>query len=180
MIVALFALATALAFELWASFVHERLWHGPLWALHEPHHRPGNRALNSNDLLSGSHAPPAALLCFLGSLGMVVHGHPAFHAGFGVGVGATAFGLAYFLVHDGFIHGRLPLAGLRRVPYFERIRRAHLVHHGTNAEPYGMFAPTFAPRVSSTREEEPWNAPTQTPCSPASEPNSPPPRRPAP
>jgi beta-carotene 3-hydroxylase len=51
----------------------------------------------------------------------------------------TAFGLAYAVVHDGFVHGRLPVGVLGRVPYFRRLREAHLAHHRSNGGPYGLF-----------------------------------------
>ena len=58
---------------------------------------------------------------------------------FGVGIGMTLFGVAYVVVHDGFVHGRLPLRWLGKVPLLARIRDAHRVHHGRGAAPYGFF-----------------------------------------
>ena len=57
-----------------------------------------------------------------------------------VGFGMSTFGLAYFTVHDGFIHGRLPVAFLARVPAMRRVREAHLAHHrGGHRPPFGLF-----------------------------------------
>ena len=135
------ALATAVAMELWAAVVHGWLWHGLLWSMHRPHHRKG-RGLTMNDLLSMSHAPIAVAAIMVGC---TTDGSAA-DVAFGVGVGMTGFGVAYTVVHDGFVHGRLPLAFLRRLPYFEWVRRSHLVHHGNNGPPYGLFVPFGASR----------------------------------
>jgi beta-carotene 3-hydroxylase len=52
----------------------------------------------------------------------------------------TTFGVAYFVVHDGFIHGRLPVAFLARSAYLRRVRNAHRVHHMRSHDaPYGLF-----------------------------------------
>ncbi len=135
------AVATAIAMELWAVVVHGWLWHGVLWPFHKPHHRK-EKGLNLNDLLSMSHAPVAILAIVAGYL---AEGWGA-QVSFGVGIGMTAFGVAYVVVHDGFVHGRLPLSFLRGLPYFEWIRRSHLVHHGNNGPPYGLFFPVGAVR----------------------------------
>lgn len=130
------AVATAALMEGWAGLVHDRLWHGPLWWMHEPHHKLV-AGPNLNDVLSASHAPVAIVAIVAGLQGSGwLYAVPL-----GIGLGMTAFGLGYALVHDGFVHGRLPLRFLRRIPYFERIRRAHLVHHGTGRAPYGFFLP---------------------------------------
>ena len=53
----------------------------------------------------------------------------------------TLFGLSYVIVHDGLVHGRLPVAFLERWGYLRRVARCHRVHHGTRAggAPYGLF-----------------------------------------
>jgi beta-carotene 3-hydroxylase len=58
-----------------------------------------------------------------------------------IGIGTTAYGAAYALVHDVYIHRRLPLFGERTLPVFERLAVAHRRHHDRNGAPYGMLAP---------------------------------------
>lgn len=48
---------------------------------------------------------------------------------FFIGVGITIYGMAYFFVHDIFIHQRVKLMRNTENPYFLAIRRAHKQHH---------------------------------------------------
>lgn len=131
------AAITAIAMDLWSILLHGRLWHGPLWAIHASHHTKRRGRFELNDLLSGLHAPIAIALILYGSAGPGSLRAVAF----GVGIGMTAFGLAYVIVHDGLVHKRLPARALRAVPYLRAVARDHLVHHaGTEGGvPYGLF-----------------------------------------
>ena len=134
--------------EGWSAVLHGRIWHGPLWRLHRSHHRPSDSAFELNDSLSVTHAPIAMALILFGCLG--APGLPREFA-FGVGLGMTLFGLAYVIVHDGFIHGRLPCAWLGRFGVMRRIRNAHLIHHRQNGPPYGLFLGPMALRRRNDR-----------------------------
>ena len=131
------AVAGAVATELWAGLIHGSGWHGPLWFMHRSHHHPKG-PLEANDALSFSHAPIAIVLIVYGC-----EAAPGFltDAAFGFGLGMTFFGLSYLLVHDGFVHGRLPMGWLARFDYFRKVRAWHRVHHSTGEVPYGFFAP---------------------------------------
>jgi beta-carotene 3-hydroxylase len=48
---------------------------------------------------------------------------------FWIGLGITLYGLAYFLVHDVFIHQRFKIFRNTDNTYFKAIRRAHKMHH---------------------------------------------------
>ena len=48
---------------------------------------------------------------------------------FWIGLGITLYGLAYFLIHDIFIHQRFRLFRNSDNAYFKAIRRAHKIHH---------------------------------------------------
>ncbi|HZF50348.1 MAG TPA: beta-carotene hydroxylase [Polyangiaceae bacterium] len=130
------ALPVAAAMELWAAFLHGRVWHHALWRVHRSHHSRRAGRFESNDLLSSLHAPIAIALILYGCLGApgVIR-----DIGFGAGIGMTLFGVAYLIVHDGLVHGRLPVARLAKIPFFERIRAAHLEHHTRGREPFGLF-----------------------------------------
>ena len=134
------AIVTALAMEPWAALLHGRFWHRSLWPIHKSHHRPqdpeGGRALELNDALSLLHAPVAVGLILYGCAGPV---GPWREVAFGTGLGMSLFGVAYVLVHDGLVHGRLPMAGLLRFAYFRRVRSAHLRHHLKSGPPFGLF-----------------------------------------
>lgn len=128
---------TACLMELWAMVLHGALWHGPWWGTHRSHHEPREGRFELNDLF--------ALLHALLATGLIVYGfesgeHISSHLCIAVGFGMTTFGLAYFVVHDGFIHGRLPVSFLQRYAYFRRLRNAHKVHHRReHSGPYGLF-----------------------------------------
>jgi beta-carotene 3-hydroxylase len=52
----------------------------------------------------------------------------------------TAFGAAYLVVHDGLVHGRLPVRALLRLAPLRAIVRAHEEHHrGRGGAPYGLL-----------------------------------------
>ncbi|MCO4763990.1 MAG: sterol desaturase family protein [Myxococcales bacterium] len=133
--------------EPWAMFVHARVWHGPLMWGHRSHHardtgQPGaapapNSWFEFNDLFSLGHAGVAITLIALGVRQPGSWNHALMVA---VGAGMTLFGVGYFLVHDGFIHGRLPLGFLARMRWFRLLRNAHRAHHGPRGgAPYGLF-----------------------------------------
>ena len=146
------AAAIAPLMELWSRFLHGRIWHGILFPIHRSHHVDRHGRFEANDLLSATHAPIAATLiivgCVLGGLlGAVLRG---------VGAGMTLFGVAYVVVHDGFVHGRLPVQGLARLRFFRRVRAAHRMHHRTGGPPYGLFA-----GVGEMRRRHHENAPAK-------------------
>jgi beta-carotene 3-hydroxylase len=129
------AVATACAMEGWAALLHGRVWHGALLPIHRSHHRKRLGTFEANDLLSALHAPIAIALILYGSPPRGALGDVAF----GLGIGMTLFGLAYLLVHDGFVHRRLPMGVLARFAFFRAIRDAHRTHHGRGRAPYGFF-----------------------------------------
>ena len=134
------ALAVAIAMDLWAALLHGRVWHSWLWPVHRSHHAPkaAGAGLEANDALSVLHAPLA--------IALILHGckaapGPLREVEFGLGVGMSVFGVAYLVVHDGLVHGRLPVRWLLRLRYFRGVVRAHRVHHtgAAGGAPYGLF-----------------------------------------
>lgn len=140
-------LLALVAMEFWAGFLHHRVWHGFLWSFHRSHHEPRLGRFERNDVLSGTHAPVAAALILYGCLGV-----PSVlrDVAYGWGFGMTAFGILYLTFHDGLMHGRLPVQGLRKVPYFQLLCDAHQIHHEKNGGPYGFFY--VSPRLRSYLE----------------------------
>lgn len=53
--------------------------------------------------------------------------------------GVTLYGASYAFVHDGYIHGRIPVR--RRNARLDRLAEAHDLHHRFGGEPYGMLFP---------------------------------------
>jgi beta-carotene 3-hydroxylase len=114
---------TFVAMEGVAFLMHRHLMHGPLWILHESHHRPRAGRFEANDLFGVFFAIPSIVLIYLGT-----HGHPL---ALPLGVGMTAYGAAYFGFHDVVVHRRVRHSYVPRSVYLRRIVKAHLVHHKT-------------------------------------------------
>ena len=130
------AAVVACAMEPWAAFAHGKLWHGVLWNFHESHHVDTEGIFEKNDWFALLHALPAMALIIAGAEAGDTW---AANLAFGAGIGMTIFGAGYAIVHDGLVHGRLPVKFLLRFRVMRRIHGAHLRHHTTGEEPYGMF-----------------------------------------
>jgi beta-carotene 3-hydroxylase len=116
---------------------HRFVMHGIGWALHRSHHRlrKAGRWLEAND------AFPAAFAALTVSAMAIGTSKRRLRILVPVGAGVTAYGAAYFFVHDVSAHGRLggPAPG---GPVAELARR-HWLHHRFGGEPYGMLAPVL-------------------------------------
>ena len=146
---ALVGLPMVVGMEFWAQILHHRVWHGPLWFLHESHHREREGALELNDVFAVFHAAVGIALILYGCVGPVGWVR---EAGFGAGLGMSVFGMSYFFVHDGLVHERLPVDFLEENRWIHRLAAAHRAHHRTGAHPYGLFlGPQEAKRASRRR-----------------------------
>jgi beta-carotene 3-hydroxylase len=119
-------LAVFAGMEAVAWLMHRYLMHGPLWVLHESHHRPRTGWFEKNDLFGIFFSVPSIILIYLGT-----HGTPALLA---VGLGMTAYGIAYFGFHDVIVHRRVSVRFPPAGRYLQRITKAHLVHHKTTGK----------------------------------------------
>lgn len=112
-----------LAMEFVAWFTHKYIMHGLLWRLHKDHHKKESSGFfEHNDFFFLIFALPGILCLYLGSQNQFNHL-------FWIGLGITLYGLAYFLVHDIFIHQRFKWIRNIDNPYFRGLRRAHKMHH---------------------------------------------------
>ncbi len=121
-----------------AWLTHRYVMHGFLWFLHEDHHQPGKgHALQKNDLFFLIFSAPGIVLIYFGSREGVMS--PLLWAGLGISV----YGLAYFFVHEVFIHRRLHFLEQSKNRYLSALRSAHMRHHKcterTGAECFGML-----------------------------------------
>ncbi len=106
-----------------AWVTHKYLMHGLLWTLHEDHHKKNPRSFfEKNDYFFLIFAIPGIICLALGI-------YTPLHLLLYIGIGITLYGLAYFLVHDVFIHQRFSLFRNADNVYFRAIRRAHKMHH---------------------------------------------------
>ena len=134
----LVAVLAFVAMEPITAATHRFVMHGPGRVLHRSHHRRNSHGWELNDLFPVAFA---ALVMMAMAIGFNVQG---FEVLVPVGIGVTLYGAAYALVHDIYIHQRLPWFRGRSVPVFERLAAAHRVHHDRNGAPYGMLIPVIA------------------------------------
>lgn len=148
------AAASFVAMEFVTYAAHRWVMHGPLEKLHNGHHRNVARAVPKRGLESNDVFPLAFSVVVMAGLwvGFNVNGMSWLVA---VCAGVTLYGVAYSLVHDGVIHGRIP--GMSRIssPTAARLSAAHRAHHHTNAEPYGMLWPQWSMRTGSRPSQVP-------------------------
>ena len=121
-----------------AWFTHKYVMHGFLWHLHKDHHTKENYGFfEKNDYFFLLFAVPGMILIFSGI--------PSFGVGYWIGIGITVYGLAYFLIHEVFIHQRLKWFRRSDNEYLRKIRKAHKLHHKIltkeNGRYFGMLWP---------------------------------------
>ena len=108
-------------FMAWAT--HKYVMHGFLWSLHKDHHKKDHDSwFERNDAFFIFYAV-VSVGCFL------LWKYDIFWYGLPIGVGIFAYGLAYFMVHDIFIHQRFKMFRNANNWYARGIRRAHKIHH---------------------------------------------------
>lgn len=118
----LLLIATFFGMEFMAWFTHKFVMHGFMWYFHRDHHQVEAGFFEKNDIFFLIYAIPSWLGIMLG---IMYNFYPTVWMGFGIAL----YGIAYFLIHDVYIHRRYKF--LRDVdhPYFYAIRKAHKVHH---------------------------------------------------
>lgn len=134
-------LATFCFMEFMAWFTHKYIMHGFLWSLHKDHHRKDHDSwFERNDAFFIFYAIVSIVLFSLGSFTWFWYGWP-------LGFGILAYGIAYFMVHDIFIHQRFKLFRNANNWYARGIRRAHKIHHKhlgkEDGECFGMLIVPF-------------------------------------
>ncbi len=103
--------------------IHKYVMHGFLWYLHRDHHDHSNDGpLEKNDYFFVIFAIPTIVLLYFGSLA-------DYNYLFFIGLGIMLYGMAYFFIHDVFIHQRIHFFSRTKNPYFLALRRAHKQHH---------------------------------------------------
>lgn len=135
LIYAIVTIGTFLLMEGVTWFTHKYIMHGFLWVLHKDHHIPAHQGVfEKNDSFFIIFAIPSILLIYFGV-------NPALNLLFFIGLGIFFYGMAYFLVHDVFIHQRFKWLTNVKHPYFSWLRRAHKMHHinQTKGECFGML-----------------------------------------
>lgn len=116
-------IGTFLAMEAVAWLTHKYVMHGVLWSLHEDHHKKNPTSFfEKNDYFFLIFAIPG-MLCLAAGL------YTPYSYLLYIGLGITLYGIAYFFVHDIFIHQRFRILRNSDNVYLRGIRRAHKMHH---------------------------------------------------
>lgn len=130
---------------------HRWVMHGFGMVWHRSHHAPPAGRFERNDLFPLSFSAVGVLLFAAASLGA--------SALWPVAAGVTAYGAAYLVVHELFIHRRLPVPAPSN-RYLSWLRDAHADHHRRSGEPYGMLLPLVRDRRPSASERDPLDRST--------------------
>ena len=138
-------LGTVVAMEAIAFAVHKYVMHGWGWGWHRSHHEPTEGAFETNDLYGLAFAGLALALIVLA---------PAERGWlYWIGLGMTAYGLLYFVVHDGLVHQRWPFRLVPRNGYLKRLVQAHRLHHAVEGREGGVsFGFLYAPPVRRLKQ----------------------------
>lgn len=115
-------IATFFFMEFVAWFAHKYVMHGFLWVLHKDHHQKEPGFFEKNDFFFLIFAIPSMSGFIIGSL--TNYTFLIF-----IGLGILLYGIAYFLVHDIFIHRRFKILQKSNNRYLKAIRKAHKIHH---------------------------------------------------
>lgn len=134
-------LGTFFFMEFMAWFTHKFIMHGFLWSLHKDHHHKDHSSWwERNDLFFVFYAL-VSIGCFL------LWRYENIWFTLPIGLGILAYGIAYFTVHDIFIHQRFKLFRNANNWYARGIRRAHKIHHKhlgkEDSENFGMLIVPF-------------------------------------
>src|SRR5690606_8932501 len=96
----LIILLASVAMEGVAWLSHKYLMHGLFWYLHKLHHKKESSGFfEHNDFFFLIFAIPGIICLYFGM-------ENGYNALFWIGLGITMYGMAYFLLHDIFIHQR--------------------------------------------------------------------------
>lgn len=123
--------------EFMAWFTHKYVMHGFLWVLHKDHHHKEHDSwFERNDTFFLFYA--VVSMSFV-----MIADNTSFWYGWPIGFGILAYGIAYFIVHDIFIHQRFKLFRNANNWYAKGVRRAHKIHHKhlgkEHGENFGML-----------------------------------------
>lgn len=129
------AVAAFLLMEPAAALAHRAVMHGRGWSWHRSHHVRPRPGFEANDWFPVVIGTGTFLAMLAGRL--VEPLRPLLW----IGVGLTAYGAAYLVVHDLLVHQRLGRLPLSRSRYIRWVARAHGRHHDDGAAPYGFLLP---------------------------------------
>jgi beta-carotene 3-hydroxylase len=142
---ALIAIITCCAMEGVSYLAHRYVYHKLLWVFHRSHHRPRKGAFELNDIFPLFFSAVCIVL-----MSMAVQA-PDGNDLLALGVGIAMYGTVYFVIHDLYVHRRARWLTFR-VPYLQRVKKAHMIHHLYGGEPYGLLVFPLPRHLREKRE----------------------------
>jgi beta-carotene 3-hydroxylase len=142
----LVVIAAVAAMEGVAYLTHRYVMHGQLgWDLHRDHHEPAEGHFERNDLYALGFAGIVTVAFILGEWVWPLKQ---------LAIGATIYGILYFIVHDGLVHQRWPFRHVPRRGYLRRLYQAHKLHHATEGREGAVsFGFLYAPPIRALKDE---------------------------
>ncbi len=138
--------ATVAFMEFFAWWAHKYIMHGWGWAWHKSHHEPHDDKLEKNDLYVLVFACLSVLMFWVGAN----YWAPLFW----IAAGTTAYGVLYFMAHDGLVHKRWPFRYVPKRGYLKRLYQAHRLHHAVKGKDGCVsFGFIWAPPVHVLKDE---------------------------
>jgi beta-carotene 3-hydroxylase len=123
--------STFLFMEFMAWFSHKYIMHGFMWHFHADLHVKNHDSwFELNDAFF--------IIYALISIGFfLLWRYDVLEIGLAIGIGIFAYGCAYFIVHDIFIHQRFKFFRSANNVYAKAVRRGHKMHHKHTGKEHG-------------------------------------------
>ncbi|WP_312795902.1 sterol desaturase family protein [Tianweitania sp.] len=139
----LISLAVVVLMEFGAYALHRWVMHGWGWGWHKSHHEEHDEhhgPFEKNDLYALVFAVAAVALFALGTWVPLLTW---------IAIGVTAYGVLYFVFHDGLVHQRWLFKKPPRSGYLKRLYQAHRLHHAVDEKDGAVsFGFLYAPPVA--------------------------------
>jgi beta-carotene 3-hydroxylase len=111
--------------EGFAWVTHRYVMHGFMWSWHKSHHEPREGSVRAERLVRRGLREP-------GHRGDLFR-RPWHAVAAAVGLGITAYGLMYFIFHDGMVHRRFKTP-FGKSAFWKRAIQAHRIHHAVHTK----------------------------------------------
>lgn len=143
----LIVILTIAVMELVACSTHRWIMHGPIgWSWHKSHHENHDHKFEKNDLYGLVFSGLAILLFLTGTWWW-----PTL---WWIAAGMSAYGLIYFVLHDGLVHQRWPFRYIPRRGYLRRLYQAHRLHHAVEGrDDCVSFGFIYAPPLDTLKRQ---------------------------
>ena len=138
--------ATIVLMEVFSIVSHKYIMHGFGWGWHRSHHEPRTGWFEKNDLYA---------VVFAGlSIALIWFGNGGIWPLQWIGAGMNAYGVLYFVAHDGLVHRRWPFHLVPRSGYAKRLYQAHRMHHAVSGKDGAVsFGFLYAPSVATLKRQ---------------------------